>query len=35
VNPGDLILAEDRTGKGHTSQPVTDEWLCLFVHLED
>ena len=31
-HPGDVFLAEDVTGQGHTAKP--DSWVRAFVHLE-
>ena len=36
IGPGDVLLIEDTTGKGHRSRNVgTDEYLNIFVHLPD
>lgn len=34
MEPGDVLQAEDTTGRGHTSR-VLRGGLCAFVHLED
>jgi hypothetical protein len=31
IGPGDVILAEDTTGKGHLSKQLTEEWRLAFV----
>ncbi len=36
LGPGDILLAEDTTGRGHKSRAVNDEpRRCLFIALED
>ena len=36
LRPGDFLLAEDSTGKGHRSRVVgADEYVNVFVHLPD
>lgn len=35
ISPGDVLLAEDKTGGGHKWKLVNDEpWLRCYVHLE-
>lgn len=34
MEPGDVLQAEDTTGRGHTSR-VLDEGICMVVRLED
>lgn len=33
MEPGDILQAEDTTGRGHTSR-VLEEGICMIVHLE-
>jgi quercetin dioxygenase-like cupin family protein len=34
MEPGRVVLFEDRTGKGHISRALTADWTAVFVQLE-